>query len=127
MGSGSLFQLHAAKCKLATTQISPALRGCLNLAGGNSTVGEKLPCMSALHRPKRSWSGLANTLAGGFASERRESKPCKDGGVWLIANADVYNGEQTVTGCLLHTLMVCFSQCHVMMLCSEISYSSSLI
>lgn len=109
------------------TEISPPLRDCLKLAGGDSTVGEKLACMSVLHRPKRSWLVLINMLAGGFASERRESKPCKDGGVWPFVNAGVYNGEQNVTGCLLQTLMVCSSQCHVMMLCTETSYSSSLI
>lgn len=102
MEPGRLFQLHATKCKLATTQISP-LWGCLKVAGDDSTVGEKLPCMSGLHRPKRSWSGLTNMLAGGFASERRESKPCKDGRVWSIVNVGIYNGGQSVPVCYRHS------------------------
>lgn len=95
----------------------------MKAAADTTTVGEKLQYMSALH--SQEITVRTNTLAGSLASERRESKPWNDGGVWPTVNVGIYNGEQSVTGCLLQTLMVCFSQCHVMMLRIEISYSSS--
>jgi len=42
------------------------------LAGRDRTVGENLPCTSALYRCKRPQAGFSNMLAGGFASDRRE-------------------------------------------------------
>lgn len=95
----------------------------MKLVADNSTVGGKLQCISALH--SQEIIDRINTLTGRFASEGRESNPWKDGRVCPTVNAGIYNGEQSVTGCMLQTLMVCFSQCHVTMLCPKISYSGS--
>lgn len=111
MGSSSLSKLHAIKHKLARTQIASHLTVSSKFAG--ESTGGKLLCVSALHRLKRSWSGLTNTLAGVLTSEKRESKPCQDGRVWSIINADIHPGQQSVTGCMLQTF-TCFSQCHVL-------------
>lgn len=90
MGTGHLFWVHETKFKSGTTQITP-LRGGWKLAGGDSTAGEKLPCVAAL---KRLWSGLTEALAGGFASVRRESEPCKVCGVRPIVSPGIHKGAQ---------------------------------
>lgn len=95
----------------------------MKLVADNSTAGKKLQCISALH--SQEITVRTSTLAESFASEGTASKPWNYGRVCPTVNAGIYNAEQSVTGCLLQTLMVCFSQCNLMILCTKISYSSS--